>query len=85
MITLDTIAHIYWNFNKVFLLEVQTDNADITYNYVWSDPDYGGDNTIRPYRGTPENFTHIGFCGRDKGNHSVKNYCGEKVIFIHTK
>lgn len=36
--------------------------------YVWSDPRYDGDNTIRPYTGDPKDFTSPGFCGRDKGN-----------------
>ena len=81
MINLDTLAQFIYGFGQDFLLEVKTENADVVY-YVWNDPDYGGNNTIRPYYGKPEDFTSPGFCGRDKGNHIVRNYCGENVIFI---
>lgn len=77
MLNLDSICEFTWNFGNKFLLkELKTGNY-----FVWSDPDYSGDNTIEPFSGNPRNFTHEGFCGRDKGVHTIRNYCGENVIF----
>lgn len=76
MITQNTVAEFTWNFGSNFLLETQYGN------FVWSDPDYGGDNTIRPYAGNPINFTQNGLSGRYKGRHIIRNYCGDKVIFM---
>ncbi len=79
-INLDTVAEFTWNFGQEFLLEVN--NGKHVEYYVWSDPDYNGDNTIKKYVGNPNDFTNEGFCGRDKGCHVIRNYCGDDVVFI---
>jgi len=81
MITLDDRVQFVWNFGQEFLLIKQLED----YNeelYVWSDPDYNGDNTIKTYTGDARDFTSPGFCGRDKGHHVVRDYCGESVLII---
>lgn len=75
-ITLDSIGNFTWNFGQHFLIQVGNKY------YVWSDPDYNGDNTIRPFKGNPRNFASPGFCGRSKGKHIISHYCGGEVKFI---
>lgn len=75
MINLDTVAEFTWDFGQKFLL------ATPHGYFMWSDPDYSGDNTIVPYHGNPGDFTMPGFCGRDKGIHRIGDYCGPDVIF----
>ena len=52
---------------------------------MWSDPAYGGNNTIRPYRGSIKDYCkELGVaCGRDKGRHIIEEYCGDKVVIIN--
>lgn len=76
-IDLDTVADFTWGFGHLFLLETQGGKF-----YVWSDPDYNGDNTIRPYTENPDNFTSNDFRGRDKGIHTIRDYCGPDVVFV---
>ena len=52
-------------------------------NFVWRDPGYSGDNTIRY---TSKRYEEI--CkeynipyGRDKGKHIIGEYCGRDLIF----
>lgn len=78
--TLDTTCEFTWNFGSKFLLEPKDMNIAEEY-FVWADPDYGGDNTIKPFQGNPQDFTEPGFCGRYKGIHTIRGYCGEDVIF----
>jgi hypothetical protein len=95
-INLATMASFTWDFDRNFLLQVppldsddyenQADYEEALKNikyYVWSDPDYGGDNTIQPYMENPYNFTSEGFCGRDKGVHNILSYCGPNVKFVN--
>lgn len=79
MIDLDTVAEFVWGFGRDFLLTVHGEDGPT--HYVWSDPSYGGDNTIKPYSGDPRNFAYVGFAGRCKGTHRIGNYCGDKVKF----
>jgi len=76
-ISLDTFAKFIWNFGEKFLVEFNNQT------YVWSSPDYNGDNTIRRYTDDFDNFTSSGFCVRDKGWHIIRDYCGPNVIFIN--
>jgi hypothetical protein len=80
-LTLDTVCEFTWNFGSLFLLEPKIMNISGSH-FVWSDPDYGGDNTIKPYHGNPRDFTEPGFSGRFKGTHTIRKYCGEDVAFI---
>ena len=75
-ISLDSVGEFTWGFGTNFLIEIGTER------YVWSSPDYNGDNTIKPYKGNPRNFTSDGFCGRDKGTHIIREYCGNDVRFV---
>lgn len=79
-LTLDTIARFTWDFGMKFLLEVEHEGK--IHYFVWNDPDYYGDNTIQPFTGNPRNFVSKGFMGRDKGEHTIRGYCGEDVRFI---
>jgi len=74
---LDTIASFTWMFGNTFFLETSEGNG------IWSDPDYGGDNVITPYKGSYKDY-----CkeikqnyGRDKGEHTIRGYCGDNVVF----
>lgn len=64
-----------WNFGDELFIE--TDKG----NFVWSDPEYEGDNTLYLFNGSYEDYLkqeNISFC-RDKGTHLIKNYCGDFV------
>lgn len=87
-INLETVADFSWTFGHHFLLATLDKEL-----YVWSDPDYGGDNTIRKldikkYPSSTDEWTrlykkHFGTpFVRCKGRHTVKGYCGENVVFI---
>lgn len=79
-LSLDDVADFVWGFDHEFLLKVEKDGE--TRYYVWSDPDYNGDNTIRPYTGNPMDFTSPGFSGRCKGRHFIRRYCGDEVKIL---
>lgn len=75
-LTLDDIGDFCWDFGQCFFIETNKGN------FVWSDPVYAGNNTIRPYDGDIGDFcrkNHIPFL-RDKGCHTIRSYCGEDVI-----
>lgn len=78
MLTLDTIGDFTWSYHYRF--HISTANG----NYEWSCPDYpGGDNTIRPakpYRAwlSDQNLPY----GREKGKHTIREYCGDDVIIL---
>jgi len=83
MITFDTIAAFSWNFGKEFLLEVggRDENGDPLPNcekFIWSDPDYGGDNTIRKANMPQDNVP----VWRWKGWHKIRDYCGGGVKIL---
>lgn len=82
-IDLDTVCDVTFNFGGLFLLEPigQKGRFENREFWVWSDPEYGGDNTITKYTGNPLHFTMKNFCGRSKGTHSVRGYCGPDVKF----
>jgi hypothetical protein len=78
VLTKDDYADFTWMWGQKFFLETKHGN------FVWSDPNYQGDNTIRPFQGTL-----LDFCktmgvdyGRSKGIHMISRYCGEKVIIM---
>lgn len=75
MLTIKDVAHFIWDFGQEFFLETEHGN------YIWSDPDYDGDNTLRK--------THLSYdmwigdmYGRDKGTHYIEDYCGPNVKII---
>lgn len=74
MLTVDMIAHFTWSFGHTFHLETEVGN------FEWSDPDYGGDNTIKPCGTLGEWCKKVGIdFGRDKGKHFIRDYCGPDV------
>ena len=70
-------AEFIWGWGDEFFLETDVGN------FIWSDPDYRGDNTIRP---TSQSYGqwidphNNGSFGRAKGVHNVRAYCGEDII-----
>lgn len=76
MIDKDTIAEFTWDFSSHFFLETEKGN------YIWSNPDYGGDNTIQPYDSSYEAWIDGGV-GRSKGKHRIGDYCGENVVICN--
>ena len=60
-----------WDFGHFFFIET------VSGNFLWSDPDYGGNNEIKAFIG---DFTKVRkYLGvpmmRDKGTHRIKDYC----------
>jgi len=75
MLTLQTWGHFTWDYGMRFHIET------IHGYFEWSDPDYGGDNTIIPCGTYAEWLSkHNLQFGRDKGYHMIGDYCGPDVI-----
>jgi len=77
-LTLDDVADFVWMWNERWFLET------VKGFYIWLDPDYGGDNTIKKYNGSLRDFCEaegIDF-GRDKGKHIIRRYCGDDVKIV---
>jgi hypothetical protein len=73
---LNAMGQFSWSWGDKFFIETQYGN------YVWSDPDYNGDNTIRRYHGNLKHFVldeQVQFV-RDKGTHMIRRYVGDDVI-----
>jgi hypothetical protein len=73
-LTLETVGKFRWGFGHKHHIE-----TDIG-NFEWSDPDHGGDNTIKP------TVPYEEWCrlqkidaGRDKGIRQIHDYCGFNV------
>jgi hypothetical protein len=75
---MSTLARFTWLWGEEFFLE--TENG----NFIWSSPSYGGDNTIRPCDKSLEEYCQLMNLefGRDKGQHEIEKYCGNKVRFV---
>jgi hypothetical protein len=74
-LTIDDWADFTWFWNDKFFLETKKGN------FIWSSPDYNGDNTIVPFDGTYVDYCekeNIDF-GRAKGDHEIGRYCGTEV------
>jgi hypothetical protein len=72
---LDMEGEFTWDFGSNFFIETSIGN------FIWSDPDYNGDNTIRKYDGIVQDYFK-GTFGRDKGSHIIRSYCGDEVKII---
>ena len=75
---LDDVAAFGWDFGMFFFLQTAKGN------FLWSDPDYGGDGTIKPFPGTLEEYclqSSIPYV-RDKGSHIIRDYCGDSVKIV---
>ena len=75
-ITQDTSGKFTWDFGQSFFIETEIGN------FIWNDPDYGGDNTLSKTDLTYQEWIdpyNEGLYGRDKGTHFVLDYCGPNV------
>lgn len=75
---LELFGEFVWFWDDYFFIETPKGN------FVWRDPEYNGDNTIRPYDGEISKFCRerkVGF-GRSKGRHRVRDYCGEDIVLV---
>lgn len=72
---MNMVGEFTWNFGQQFFIETSEGN------FIWNDPDYNGDNTIRKYNGSLQDYFGKSF-GRDKGKHYIKDYCGENFTYI---
>lgn len=70
-----TVGDFTWDFGMNFFVETEHGN------YIWSDPDYRGDNTLKKYDGTHKDYFGR-LWGRGKGQHIIADYCGDDVIVI---
>jgi hypothetical protein len=75
---INDVAEFTWMWCDKFFLETNKGN------FIWSDPDYGGDNTIVKTDFDLAQYCenmHVG-CGRSKGKHIIDRYCGDQVKII---
>lgn len=72
---MNVVGEFTWDFGQNFFIETPIGN------FVWSDPDYYGDNTIRTFNGSIQDYFGEGF-GRCKGRHTISGYCGEDFEFV---
>ena len=74
---LNTNGKFLWNHADKFFIET------VLGNFIWSDPDMGGSNSLFPYGGTFLDWNakanKNSLC-RDKGTHVLKDFCGADVI-----
>lgn len=78
MLTVNDTAEFLWSFHDKWLLVTEQGN------FVWSDPEYSGDGTIRSFSGSPKDFCkaeRIPYT-RGKGTHVIGSYCGPDVKII---
>lgn len=75
LLTLDQIKNLTgdfaWDFGCYFFIETEVGN------FIWSDPEYNGDGSIRPTDKTYIEYirsSKIPFM-RDKGTHKIGEYC----------
>jgi hypothetical protein len=78
---LNEVGDFTWDFGQCFFIETRYGN------FIWSDPDYNGDNTMMEYSGSIQDFfsSRYGLYGRGKGNHLISRYCGDKFTVIEEK
>jgi hypothetical protein len=72
---LDLIGEFTWDFGNSFFIETAEGN------FIWRDPDYNGDNSIRQTNQSAKEYFGKGF-GRSKGKHYIKSYCGTDIVFV---
>ena len=75
---LNVVGEFTWMWGMDFFIETDVGN------FIWKDPDYQGDNTIRRYNGSYNDYLKefdIDF-GRDKGKHMISEYCGTEFKLV---
>lgn len=76
MINANTIGEFTWDFGQEFFIETDVGN------FVYSDPDYNGDNTVKETGQTYSEWIAPQY-GRDKGKTFVGSRCtGARVIML---
>jgi hypothetical protein len=77
---LNLMGSFTWFWCELFFIETKKGN------FVWSDPDYNGDNTIKLFSGSIFDFhKQSGYdYGRCKGEHQIYRKCGDQIIFVET-
>lgn len=66
-----------WDFGQLFFIETEVGN------FVWSDPGYGGDNTIRCVKDSDNIAEFFGNAFvKYRGRHRIIDYCGKDVRFV---
>lgn len=73
---LDSVGDFTWDFGQQFFVETEHGN------FIWSDPDYNGDNSFTKYEGTYKDWMPLnsGRFGRSKGKHIIRSYCGDQIV-----
>ncbi|MFA5132488.1 MAG: hypothetical protein WC444_04190 [Candidatus Paceibacterota bacterium] len=76
---LNAVGDFSWLWNDCFFIETEEHG-----NFLWSDPEYRGDNTIRKTdMSLKEYLTVVGVpYGRSKGKHIIRRYVGEDAICV---
>lgn len=65
----DIAGKFVWGFGQEFYIE-----ADDGKQYIWSSPEYGGDDSFKDAQLTYAEWVGPDW-GRDKGKHVIKNFC----------
>jgi hypothetical protein len=72
------VGEFTWMWGMHFFVETPIGN------FVWSDPDYNGDNSFKKYDGSYKDYCKQ--CslpyGRDKGSHLISDYCGCNISVV---
>ena len=72
----NVVGEFTWLFGDEFFIETSEGN------FIWRNPSYQGDGSIREYKGTYEKYRKecgVPF-GRDKGKHLIGEYCGDFTV-----
>lgn len=72
---MNLMGEFTWNFGQQFFIETAQGN------FIWSDPDYNGDNTIRKYHGTIHDFFPGDSYSRE-GKHVIGKYCDPMFTLV---
>lgn len=76
---LNSIGEFSWDFFQTFFVETKEYG-----NFVWSDPNYEGDNTFTKYDGSYPTFLEeqgLEFA-RGKGPKVIGQYCGDQIKVV---
>lgn len=71
-LTLDTSAVFTWGFGHMYLVETPAGQ------FLYSNPEYGGDNTIKPFYGDPKDY-FIGDTKTGRQVYTIREFCGDDV------
>ena len=78
-LTKDVIGKLFgnftWDYKQHFFITTKMGN------FIWSDPEYGGDNSIRYTTQSLKEYL-AGTEGQSKGNHYINDFCGDNFTLI---